>query len=546
MLGKIAELPPDVVSKIAAGEVVERPASVVKELIENSIDASSTKIRIYLERGGKELIKVVDNGEGILSEDVELAFRRHATSKISSLDDIRRLTSLGFRGEALPSIAEVSKVELITRARGEGSGTRILLEGGRIVKKEEGFFPEGTSVSVRSLFYNLSLRRRILKSDSAEWNKALKVVIAYILAFPSIKFFVYKDGELFLSSGKNLDESLREIFGEVFLKGKREISLERERCKVSGAVSIVPEGAGELFIIVNGRPVRDKLIRKAIIDALSIPPGRFPIKGFLKVEAPPDLLDQNVHPAKLEVRFFNPQEIYSLVKSAVMRAFSIEKSSRDFPETSAPVAFSMIERDKMGFPVGLKETLFEYDSFKAHPKSQIRVLARSSRGYFVAESPKGIAIVDPHAVAERLIFEKLKSMRSVVQLVMSIPIQLDVYTAALLRDKVALFKEIGFDIEEFGKNVYLLRGVPSPLSDLNINWPEAIKSLLKEGSLEISKAWADLACHAAPKLGAVKSVEELQALLDELAEFGDFELCPHGRPLIYLISYEDIERWMKR
>ncbi len=546
MLGKIAELPPDVVSKIAAGEVVERPASVVKELIENSIDASSTEIRVYLEGGGKELIKVVDNGEGILSEDVELAFRRHATSKISSLDDIKRLTSLGFRGEALPSIAEVSKVELITRARGEESGTRILLEGGRTVKREEGFFPEGTSVSVRSLFYNLPLRRKILKSASAEWSRALKVVIAYILAFPPIKFFVYRDGKLFLSSGKDLDESLQQIFGEGFLKGRRDIFLKRGRYKVSGSISIVPEGAGELFIIVNGRPVRDKLIKKAIVDALSIPPGRFPVRGFLEVEVPPDFLDQNVHPAKLEVRFLDPQGIYSLVKSAVMRAFSIQEFSRGFPEASAPVASSMVERSKMEFPLELRETLFEYDLFKTRPKSQIRVLARSSRGYFIAESPKGIAIVDPHAVAERLIFEKLKSMRSIVQLVISIPIQLDVYTAALLRDKVDLFKEIGFDIEEFGRNVYLLRGVPSPLSDLNINWPEAIKSLLKEGSLEISKAWADLACHAAPKLGAVESVEELQALLDELAEFGDFELCPHGRPLIYLISYKDIEKWMKR
>lgn len=540
-MGKISRLPPEVVSKIAAGEVVENPSSVVKELIENSIDANSKRIKVYVEDGGKELIRVLDDGVGIPLDDVELAFERHATSKISSFDDLRNLYTLGFRGEALPSIAEVSRVELITRAREEEKGTRIVLEGGRKLLKEIGLFPEGTSVTVRSLFFNVPVRRNLLRSSFTEWSRILRLVISYILAFPEIEFYIYKDGDLFLRSDRNSEETLKAIFGSDFTKGMKEVNFNSKGYIVSGLLSLSDSSAGDLFILVNRRPVRDNLVKRALADALSFPPGKFPIKGFLRLEIPPYLLDQNIHPAKLEVRFLKPEEVYFLVYNAIRDAFSLSEPPSLSFRASIPRAYPQEPR------LTLKETLFEYDSPEEKPKgSLIKVLAKSSRGYFLAETPKGIAIVDPHAVAERLLFEKLKTSEVTVQLTLPVVIQLDSYTSSIVEKKLPLFREIGLELDEFGKNTFLLRGVPSPLSTLKIEWSEIIKFLALEGSSDLVKAWADLACHAAPKLGNVERVEELQLLLNELFSFGEFELCPHGRPILYLVTYEEIEKWIRR
>lgn len=539
---RIIKLPQEVVSKIAAGEVVESPASVVKELIENSLDAFSKEIRVYVENGGKDLIKVSDDGIGIPMDDVELAFERHTTSKIYSLEDLHNLYTLGFRGEALPSIAEVARVELVTRAKEEIMGTRIIIEGGKKTYKETGFFGEGTSITVSSLFYNLPLRRNLLRASSTEWNKILKVVLSYILAFLEVKFYIYKDGELFLSSGSSLEDTLKSIFGHSFVNSMKEISFVGEGYSLTGLLSLYSESSGEFFIFVNNRPVRSDLVRKAIADSLSLPPGKFPIKGFIKLFVKPSLLDQNVHPAKLEVKFLETGEVYSIVYNAIRKAFSIsEPSSGTFKASILNVPSTT------GSSMTLKERLFEYDTEdKEGSTRSIRILARTDRGYFVAEVTAGIMIIDPHALVERLLFERLRNSKVVVQLLVPLVLQFDSYTSSLLREKISVLAEVGFEIEEFGKNAFLLRGVPSPLSSFRINWSEAIRSLLNEGSLDITKAWADLACHAAPKLGDVKSPEELQILLDELAGYGDFDLCPHGRPIRYLLTYEELEKWLRR
>ncbi|MBC7331904.1 MAG: DNA mismatch repair endonuclease MutL [Synergistetes bacterium] len=540
---RILKLPQEVVAKIAAGEVVERPASVVKELVENALDAFSKEIRIYAKEGGKDLIKVSDDGVGIPASDVELAFERHATSKISALDDLTKLETLGFRGEALPSIAAVSKVELITKAQEEDIGTRIIIEGGKKVFKENGFFRQGTTITVRSLFYNLPLRRKLLKSSSTEWNRILKIVLAYILAFPEVRFYLYKGEELFLSSGTSLEESLKRVFGGDFLKNMRQISFAQEKYSVSGFVSAWGEGSGEFFIFVNNRPVKSDIIKKAVAEALSIPPGRFPVRGFIKINVNPSLIDQNVHPAKLEVRFFEPGAVYSAVYNAIRRAFSIREPSFGGFRSSVP-KFSD-EESSLSF----KESLFEYEcKIKGEEKkrSPIRVLARTSKGYFLAETEDGIWIIDPHALLERLLFERLRNTRVTVQLIAPIVLHYDSYLSSVIKDKIEVLKEVGFELEEFGGNAFLLRGVPSPLSNLRLNWGEAIKSLFKEGSLDLIKAWADLACHAAPKLGDIATPEDMQRLLNELYGFGDFDLCPHGRPIRYFLSYREIAKWLGR
>ncbi|MCS7233846.1 MAG: DNA mismatch repair endonuclease MutL [Synergistetes bacterium] len=544
-MGKIKRLPQEIVSKIAAGEVVERPASVVKELIENSLDAFSKEIRIYIEDGGRELIKVSDDGIGIPMDDVELAFERYATSKISSLDDLYNLNTLGFRGEALPSIAEVAIVELITHAKGENLGTRIIINGGKKVHKELGFFGEGTTVIVRSLFYNLPLRRKLLRSSSIEWNKILKIVLSYILAFSNVKFYLYKNEDLFLSSGNTLEDNIKNIFGIEFLKEMKELKFSNNKYELEGFLSFSGKSSGELFIFINNRPVKNDLIRRAITDSLSFPPGKFPVMGFIKLGAKPFLIDPNVHPTKLEIRFLEASEVYTFVYNAIRKAFSIKKlSAMDF-RASIPRTPLYVE-EKTENSMTLRESLFEYECKEKEFSSSIKVIARTERGYFIAETPIGIAIIDPHALLERLIFERLKSSKVTVQLLVPFVLQFDSYTSSTLRDRIALFKELGFEIEEFGKNAFLLRGVPSPLSDLKINWGEAIKSLLNEGSIDLIKAWADLACHAAPKLGDIKTLEELQLLLDELAQCGNFDLCPHGRPIKYLLTYEEIEKWLRK
>jgi len=342
-MSKIQVLPDIIANKIAAGEVVERPASVVKELLENSLDAGSTQIQVETLSGGKTLIKIIDNGEGMLREDAMLAFERHATSKLRNIDDLEKIKTLGFRGEALPSIASVAKVSLRTKTVAELEGTEIEIEGGRILAINDLAWPGGTEIDIKDLFFNVPARRKFLKSDSTENFHISNLITNYALANPHISFNLWQNGREIIATSKveTLKERAYQLFGAEFIENLMEVQ-ERGEISLHGFVSKPQEqraSRDSQYLFVNGRFVKDRVLTKAISDAYKnvIPPGSYPVV-MLMIDIPSEEVDVNVHPAKTEVRFRRPYVISESVASAIRAAFSQTKPFANFPikESSFP------------------------------------------------------------------------------------------------------------------------------------------------------------------------------------------------------------------
>lgn len=335
-MSKIQVLPDIIANKIAAGEVVERPASVVKELLENSLDAGSTQIQVETLSGGKTLIKIIDNGEGMLREDAMLAFERHATSKLRNIDDLEKIKTLGFRGEALPSIASVAKVSLRTKTVAELEGTEIEIEGGRILAVNDLAWPGGTEIDIKDLFFNVPARRKFLKSDSTENFHISNLITNYALANPHISFNLWQNGREIIATSKveTLKERAYQLFGAEFIENLMEVQ-ERGEISIHGFVSKPQEqraSRDSQYLFVNGRFVKDRVLTKAISDAYKnvIPPGSYPVV-MLMIDIPSEEVDVNVHPAKTEVRFRRPYVISESVASAIRAAFSQTKPFANFP-----------------------------------------------------------------------------------------------------------------------------------------------------------------------------------------------------------------------
>ncbi|MFY9227398.1 MAG: DNA mismatch repair endonuclease MutL [Blastocatellia bacterium] len=335
-MAKIQVLPDIIANKIAAGEVVERPASVVKELLENSLDAGSTQIQVETQAGGKTLIKIIDNGEGMLREDAMLAFERHATSKLRNIDDLEQIKTLGFRGEALPSIASVAKVSLRTKTSAELEGTEIEIEGGRILAVNDLAWPGGTEFEIKDLFFNVPARRKFLKSDSTENFHISNLITNYALANPHISFNLWQNGREIIATSKveTLRERAYQLFGAEFIENLMEVQ-ERGEISLHGFVSKPQEqraSRDSQYLFVNGRFVKDRVLTKAISDAYKnvIPPGSYPVV-MLMIDIPSEEVDVNVHPAKTEVRFRRPYVISESVAAAIRAAFSQTKPFANFP-----------------------------------------------------------------------------------------------------------------------------------------------------------------------------------------------------------------------
>ncbi|OGC25649.1 hypothetical protein A2291_04465 [candidate division WOR-1 bacterium RIFOXYB2_FULL_42_35] len=582
MQSQIKILPEDLINKIAAGEVIERPASVVKELVENAIDAKATKISVEIQSAGRKLIRVSDNGQGMTKDEVKLAIERHSTSKINKLDDLFNIQSLGFRGEALPSIASVSRLEIRSGVRGEDAGmevgTEMLVEGGKVEKLEEAGCPVGTTVSVKDLFFNTPARKKFLKSPATEMGHIGDIVTKYALVNPQIAFSLVSDGKPLFSSagtGKLLD-TIVSVYGAELAKGLIEINYSNVRGYVNKP-NISRIGRDYMSFFVNGRYVKNFLLNRALEDAYRtlIPNNRHPI-AVLFLEVNPKEVDVNVHPSKREVKFLKTNEAMEAVRSAAKTALSkildnqgIGGSEREDQNTRS----SEYQTGKQSWEPGMADVLFPPEEVFPADNSQlvthnlVEMEVTSIQPYFpiyqfkntyiIATDGEELVLIDQHAAQERIIYDQLSSTvasepGSQVRLLPE-TIELDTKATIILQENLGYLKSLGFDLEEFGANSYLMRSVPasavkSSAKQLVMDIIAELQSLGKSAQLETKQEniRKTIACKAAVKAGDKLSRAEMSGLIRDLYSTQNPLTCPHGRPTIIKITEDELKKHFKR
>lgn len=564
-MGLIKILPETLINKIAAGEVVERPASVVKELIENSIDAGADEIIIDILHGGKRLIRVSDNGIGMTKEDAILAFERHATSKIYEEGDLEKIGTMGFRGEALPSIASVSKVLMITSKKG-ASGTRIEIEGGKILRVSEAPPSSGTTVEVRDLFFNTPARLAFLKGLNTELSHIVGIVESEALGHPDISFTLNHNRKVFISlpGAKNFIERIHQIYGRDLVENLLEVRsdpLARDHSKITivGYISKPPYSRADRSlqaIFINRRPVKNPVISHAIAEGYHslMMKERYPV-AFLFLEVDYKEVDVNVHPTKREVRFRNSSVVHDLIVRTIREAFSensTEKRIERYDSEGVKEALEMYMR-KVDL---LKEEEGKQIGFGFTPKSEMtskKAFLQAFKTYIVTVNGEGITIIDQHAAHERVLYEKLRSDKTDIQrLLTPESIELSPKEAIILQESLDLFKDTGIEIEGFGINTFLIRSIPAFLkgSDIKRLIFDILVELGKGRGVSridvIERIRTIMACHGAVRGNQSLTSEEMANLLEELKKTELPHNCPHGRPTTVHFGIADLEKLFRR
>jgi len=552
----IKALAPQVVARIAAGEVVERPASVVKELVENSLDAGATRISVEVGGGGVSLIKVTDNGAGIPSEEVELAFERYATSKIGDLDDLESISSLGFRGEALPSIVAVAQVDMTTCADGEKAGSYIGLKDSAIAERSAKGRSQGTTVSVLNLFRKIPARLKFLKSVATENSHIANVVSQYALAFPEVKFSLSIDGRVVLrtaGSGKLLD-SVAEVYGAEIAGNMIELKGEATLPRVTGMVGLPKvsrSGRGYLSFFVNRRWVNSRMLARAVEEAYHglLMVGRHPV-AVINISLPAQDVDVNIHPTKSEVKFANERAVFSAVYRAVRQALA-EQTPVPSVETATKTVFpSMVREPSAPAYVGAGVGLAPPPPTPVTALPVLRVLGQLANSYIIAEGPDGLYLIDQHAAHERILFERIERQRAqceieVQGLLEPMPLEVSPRQEAELWSRYQGLAEFGFTIEPFGGKTFLVRAVPALLHDKD--WAGMLRELLdslSEGdkSDRVEVVISTMACHSAVRAGQALSDSEMRELIRQLEQAATPHTCPHGRPTMIHLSYGQLKK----
>ncbi len=640
-----------VVNRIAAGEVVERPASAVKELIENSLDAGARRIEVEVEMGGRRLIRVRDDGIGMTRADALLALQRHATSKIRTDSDLLRIQTMGFRGEALPSIAAVSRLELITRAYEEEIGTRVVATGGEITAVEEVGAPIGTTVTVRDLFFNVPARLKFLKTVPTELGHILETVTRYAFAFPEVSFrLVHERQELLFTPGNGERlAAVAAIWGREVVRGMVEVNYERDGIHVYGLIApphhTRPTRQHQYFY-VNLRPVRNKTLTAALDEAYRTltPEKRYPA-CVLMVDLDPRQVDVNVHPAKIEVKFQREGDVFEAVVQAIRAALlehgmipsavggtavpparphvsqshtpltptlspegrggqeGLSSERREGREGIAPASRGgaepyvpdvgtvhrlLLQRAGLAPPEAAPstappeaepvasepaatqlETLLEFEPAEtapletahlpfAHLLDDLRILGQVQNTFIVASTRRGLVIIDQHVAHERVLYEQFCEQRGGTPvprqpLLTPEPLTLDRRSALLLQERLDELNRLGFELEPFGTDTYLVRSIPAALTGRDaINTLRDIIDELVELSvarrlpLAREQIWITTACKLAVKAGDPLSLPEMQKLIEDLARTQNPYLCPHGRPITLTLSWDELERRFKR
>jgi DNA mismatch repair protein MutL len=560
------------IARIAAGEVIERPASVVKELVENALDAEATQITLETRQGGVSFIRVIDDGTGIPSAEVELAFGRHATSKLAKIDDLESLDTLGFRGEALPSIAAVAEVEMVTAAADAAGGEFIQLKNGTVIAHTGQARPRGTTVTVRNLFRNVPARLKFLKSTATENSHIAQVVSQYALAFPDVKFTLLMDGRNILQTpgtGKLLD-SVIAVYGIEIAQKMVEIvpsaeAWQSERhsdIKVTGMVSspvMSRAGRDAISFFVNRRAISNRQLTFALEEAYQglLMQNRHPL-AIINISISPSLLDVNVHPTKSEVKFQDERAVFSAVQKAVRGTLvnlapipKIEEVGRSYQGTKPTSPVTPLFKTQPQLETGVTSNEPVAPSVPLFPSAlpALRVVGQVGMNYIIAEGPDGIYIIDQHAAHERILYEKIKAQKAsqdieVQGLLEPATLEVTPRQDAVLQECFQDLQEYGFTIEPFGERSYLVRTVPGVLS--RGDWLTAVREFLddptgrdKERSEAIAKT---LACHGAVRAGQTLVDEEIRSLIRQLEQAENPYNCPHGRPTLIHLSIRQLEK----
>ena len=563
----IARLDPVIVSRIAAGEVVERPASVVKELIENAVDAGATRITVEIKGGGVDTIRVTDNGSGIPSDEVELAFQRYATSKIHTLDDLYAIQTLGFRGEALASISAVADVDILTRTSREISGCTVSLRNGQVVERKSQARSPGTTITVRHLFRNVPARLKFLKSASTENGHILNVINQYALAYPEISFKLFIEGKqnLTTSGNGNLVEVIQEVYGKEIASGMLEINLEDTEwnndpsfyVKVTGMVgapSIARSSRNYLSFFVNRRWVSGRQLTWALEEAYHglLMQDRYPV-AVINITLPPDRLDVNIHPAKSEIKFADERAVFNAIQKAVRNTLN-----RGLP---VPVISDLTHTYNVATPSDTTFWNFKSDNTSSTdiisrfpPKSNalpiLRVVGQVAGNYIIAEGEDGIYIIDQHAAHERIRYEEIKKQKTKSGVISQGLLEPSLFECPpryreILKNIIQECSVFGFNIEPFGDNTCLVRGVPAIL--YGKDWATSLQEILealasKTGVSQEERIIKSLACHSAVRAGQVLSPDEMRELIRQLEQSDMPRTCPHGRPTVLHLSTRQLEK----
>jgi DNA mismatch repair protein MutL len=549
----IRVLESEVVAKIAAGEVIERPASVVKELIENSLDAGATQIAVEAQGGGIELIKVSDNGAGIPASEVELAFHRYATSKIGNLDDLEKISSLGFRGEALPSIAAVTEVEILTQTSLETVGSYMYLRKGEILRTESRARPQGTTITVRRLFRYFPARLKFLKSANTENSHIAHLVSQYALAFPDVKFSLVLDKRpsLRTTGHGDLREVVNEIYGSELAQRMLKVEQKDGLVKVSGLTSppsLARSNRNYLSFFVNRRWVRSPLLTRATEEAYRglLMDGQHPI-AVINISLPAQELDVNIHPAKAQIKFCHEHTVFSSVQKAIEEALA-----RTPIASSKAVSFSVSSGQWQSPRMIMdNEPAFVVAQLPTMELPVLRVLGQLANTYIIAEGPNGLYLIDQHAAHERILYDRISAQWAqkeveVQGLLQPINIELSPREEETLRASKEFLSEFGFTIEPFGNRSYVIRAIPTLMARANII--EIISALLDNlANKESPNPWEEkiaqsLACHGAIRAGQQLSNEEMRELIKQLEQTKQPRACPHGRPTMIHLSSHQLEK----
>lgn len=585
MIKKLSE---DLKNKISAGEVVERPASVVKELVENSLDSGADEIKVIVEKGGKQLIQVSDNGSGIISKELPIAFERFSTSKISSFEDLFKINSLGFRGEALASIASVSEVKIISKIE-NGDGAEMLIKNGVLGTVEPAAALNGTNITIQNLFYNTPARRKFLKSPRVEFRKVVEMIRRYALSNPSISFKLISDErDIIILKNEILEDRIVHVMDPAYRDQLLQLNFLKGDYAIAGFLgnlNLVRTRPGEQYIFLNGRFIKNRLLNSAVYNAYKsiLNRGEFPF-FVLNIVLPHNEVDINVHPMKTEVRFKDEWRIYHVIKSAVEEAISpilktipdFEKpnidTKFDFPTTFIPKEGETNPKQEnfdlntsSNLDIKFKPAIDRAKSYasklasRPEPNSgkvSLENIWQVHSKYIVSPITSGLVIIDQHVAHERVLFEEAMAAfdnNPMAAQTLLFPEVMDFSPDqfSILLDVLPYLEKMGFRLKEFGNNTIMIEAIPSEMSLGNEK--NIIKEML-DNFLDSQKQYssfqealaASFSCKAAVKAGDVLNVEEMRELVNRLFGTKHPYYCPHGRPIIIQLSMDELDRRFER
>ena len=598
-MGKIKVLSDDLISKIAAGEIVERPASAVKELIENSIDANATRIKVVIINGGKSMIQVIDNGDGMTEDDALLALERHATSKINSYNDLVGVMSLGFRGEALPSISSISRFEIITSPAKANNGTKIVVAGGSIRSVSPSEAIEGTSITVKNLFYATAARRKFLKSVQVEYRHILEAVKRFALGYPEIEFQFYNgEKKVFHTKISDMEERIATTFSREYIPKIMEISGSGKSVQVSGFIGdlkLLRRSRGEQYLYLNRRYIKDRKMSSAVFKGYGdlIGRGEFPF-FVLNLTTDPKSVDVNVHPSKMEAKFKNEWDVYETIKNSVHEA--VHPASEQMTDAFKPVyseqiklaeetkshhnstiipflpsrpalnksipiddfvhRSDLISEKNEGFAPAAKTYTDTFPELESNTLSPDRIVWQIHNKYIISQVKSGLTIIDQHVAHERILYEKAlhsleKGGGQSQQLLFPHKVELSPEDYSILLEILVFMNQIGFEIIEFGERTILIQAVPADIKAGTEGkvLREIIDNFRETNGKEIPahKALAaSFACKAAVKAGEKLTHEEMISLIERLFTTEYPYFCPHGRPVIINLTLDELDKRFER